>query len=60
MLEPTEDLQAVFDRAIEIAGSHQHEYLTLEHVVLSIFTYEPFLIFIEDFSGETDFVKTNV
>jgi ATP-dependent Clp protease ATP-binding subunit ClpA len=60
MLEPSEDLQAVFDKAVEIAGEHQHEYLTLEHVVLSIFTYETFLNFIEDFSGEVDFVKTNV
>ena len=60
MLEPSEDLQAVFDKAVEIAGEHQHEYLTLEHVVLSIFTYETFLNFIEDFSGEVDFVRTNV
>ena len=60
MLEPSEDLQAVFDKAVEIAGEHQHEYLTLEHVVLSIFTYETFLNFIEDFSGEVEFVRTNV
>jgi ATP-dependent Clp protease ATP-binding subunit ClpA len=60
MLEPSEELQTVFDKAVEIAGEHQHEYLTLEHVVLSIFTYEPFLNFIEDFSGEVEFVRTNV
>ena len=60
MLEPSEDLSNVFDRALEIALSHQHEYLTLEHIVLAIFTHEGFLNFIEDFSGETDFVRTNV
>jgi ATP-dependent Clp protease ATP-binding subunit ClpA len=60
MLEPSEDLQAVFDKAVEIASEHQHEYLTLEHVVLSIFTHETFLNFIEDFSGEVEFVRTNV
>ena len=60
MLEPSEDLQAVFDKAVEIASEHQHEYLTLEHVVLSIFTYDSFLNFIEDFSGEVEFVRTNV
>ena len=60
MLEPSEDLQLVFDKALDIAGTHNHEYLTLEHVVLALFTFEPFLLFIEDFSGETDFVRTNV
>lgn len=60
MLEPSEELTAMFDRALEIANDHNHEYLTLEHMVLSMFTNRNFLEFIEGFSGETDFVRTNI
>ena len=31
MVEPSGDLQAVFDRAVGSAKSWRHEYVTLEH-----------------------------
>ena len=60
MLEPSEELKNTYDQAIAIALEYRHEYITLEHLVLAIFTNESFLELIKDFEGETDFVKTNV
>lgn len=60
MLEPSEELQNIFDKAIELAASLNHEYLTLEHLTLAIISDEKFLQFISDYSGEVDYVKTNL
>jgi len=60
ILEPSEDLQIIYDRAIEIANSHQHEYLTLEHLVLSIASDEKFATFLNSYSGDLDYVRVNL
>jgi ATP-dependent Clp protease ATP-binding subunit ClpA len=60
MLEPSTELAKVFDRSIEIATENEHEYLTLEHVVLAIFTNEDFLSFIADYPCELDYIRSNV
>jgi ATP-dependent Clp protease ATP-binding subunit ClpA len=58
MLEPSEELKNTYDRAIEIALEYRHEYITLEHLVLAIFTNESFLELIKDFSeAEIDDLK---
>ena len=36
MVEPSGDLQAVFDRAVGSAKSWRHEYVTLEHLLFSM------------------------
>ena len=36
MLEPDKDLEVVFEKTIEIALEHQHEYITLEHFLLGL------------------------
>ena len=33
MVEPSDNLQAVFEQAIEIAKKLHHEYLTIEHLL---------------------------
>ena len=60
MLEPSEDLQNVFDNAINLASSFNHEYLTLEHLTLAIFSDEKFVDFIKDFPGQIEYVKSNL
>jgi ATP-dependent Clp protease ATP-binding subunit ClpA len=32
MLQPSDKLQAIFEKAIEIAQKLNHEYVTLEHL----------------------------
>jgi ATP-dependent Clp protease ATP-binding subunit ClpA len=60
ILEPSEDLQTIFDKAIDIAINHQHEYLTIEHLVLAIFTDEKFIESISKFNGDIEYVKVNL
>ena len=60
MLEPSEDLQSVFEKAITIAEEQNHEYVTLEHLVLAIFTDPTFMEFIDDYEGSVDLVRTNI
>ena len=36
MVEPSEQLQLVFDKAVDVAKKLQHEYVTLEHLLLSL------------------------
>jgi ATP-dependent Clp protease ATP-binding subunit ClpA len=36
MLDPSDDLQKVFDKANEAAKSRQHEYVTLEHLLYAM------------------------
>ena len=60
MLEPSKELQNVFENAISIAESLQHEYVTLEHITLSIFNDENFLKFLADYEGSIDLVRSNM
>jgi ATP-dependent Clp protease ATP-binding subunit ClpA len=60
ILEPSEDLQIIFDKAIDIAINHQHEYLTIEHIVFAIFSDEKFIESISKFSGDMEYVKVNL
>jgi len=60
MLEPSESLQTVFEQAISIAEDLNHEYVTLEHITLAIFTDEKFSEFLEEYDGSPDLVRTNV
>ena len=60
MLEPSEDLQNIFDKAIELASSLNHEYITLEHLTLAIVTDDKFAQFVAEYPGELEYVKTNL
>ena len=60
MLEPSEELQNVFEKALEIAASFMHEYLTIEHLTIAIITEEKFLEFIKDYPGDLNYVRANL
>ena len=36
MIEPSKNLQSIFEAATEIAKEHSHEYITLEHIAYAI------------------------
>ncbi len=42
MLEPNEDLEKIFERAVQLAIEHRHQYITLEHFLYSMVTDESF------------------
>jgi len=57
MLEPNNDLEQMFERAIEVAAKHKHEYITLEHFLLSMITDEKFKAMLKDFGAEVEQLK---
>ena len=60
MLEPNSDLEQMFERAIAIAAKNQHEYITLEHFLLSMITDDKFKALLKDFGAEVDQLKKNL
>jgi ATP-dependent Clp protease ATP-binding subunit ClpA len=60
MVEPSQELQLVFDKAIKDAQKLKHEYVTLEHLVFSIFCSENFYNTLKEFGADVDYVKSNL
>jgi ATPases with chaperone activity, ATP-binding subunit len=60
MVEPSEELQLVFDKAIKDARKLQHEYVTLEHLLFSMLCSENFYNLIKGYQADVDYIKTNL
>jgi ATP-dependent Clp protease ATP-binding subunit ClpA len=60
MIEPSKNLQDIFDHAIEVAKENNHEYITLEHLIHSIMCSEEAYKAIEEFGGDAKYIKTNL
>jgi ATP-dependent Clp protease ATP-binding subunit ClpA len=60
MIEPSKSLQQIFEKAIEVAKSHQHEYITIEHLVYSIMLDKESFDVIKKFGADATFIKTNL
>jgi ATP-dependent Clp protease ATP-binding subunit ClpA len=54
------EVEQVIDHAITIAKQHQHGYVTLEHTLLSLITYEPFRKSLIDFGVDTELMIIDV
>ena len=42
MIQPNPEIELIISAATEKAKFHNHEYVTLEHLLYGIITYEPF------------------
>jgi ATP-dependent Clp protease ATP-binding subunit ClpA len=60
MVEPSKELQLVFDKAINDAKKLQHEYVTLEHLLYAIFCEEKFCNIMTMFGADVDYIKSNL
>ena len=60
MVEPSKELQAIFDKAVKDAKKLQHEYVTVEHLVYAIFCSENFCKLLETFGADIQYVKSNL
>ena len=60
MVEPSKELQLVFDKSIKDAQKLQHEYVTLEHLLYSMFCEESFLNVLNMFGADVDYIKANL
>jgi ATP-dependent Clp protease ATP-binding subunit ClpA len=60
MVEPSDNLQAVFEQAIETAKKLHHEYLTIEHLLFAMLSDESFTNTLQGFGSTPDALKQNL
>jgi ATP-dependent Clp protease ATP-binding subunit ClpA len=60
MLEPNQDLERIFERAVHLAMSHKHEYITLEHFLYGLLLDEKFDKKLSDFGADTNQLKSDI
>lgn len=60
MVEPSNELQLVFEKAIDVAKKLKHEYLTLEHLLFSMLCEESFTKCIQGYGSDPEFIKKNL
>ena len=60
MVEPSENLQLVFDKSINIALTLKHEYVTLEHLTYAMLCEENFCKILESYGANHQYIKENL
>ena len=60
MVEPSDNLQAVFEKAIDTAKKLHHEYLTIEHLLYAMLLEETFGNVITEFGASLDELKNDL
>jgi ATP-dependent Clp protease ATP-binding subunit ClpA len=60
MVEPSDNLQVVFETAIGAAKKLRHEYLTIEHLLFGMLCDESFTNCISGYGADADELKKNI
>jgi ATP-dependent Clp protease ATP-binding subunit ClpA len=60
MVEPSDNLQAVFEKAIDTAKKLHHEYLTIEHLLFAMLDDDGFTSTIGGFGAKPDNLKNDL
>jgi ATP-dependent Clp protease ATP-binding subunit ClpA len=60
MVEPSDHLQAVFEKAIDTAKKLHHEYLTIEHLLFAMLSEESFFESIQGFGKDAKALKQDL
>ena len=60
MIEPSQHLQNIFEKAIVVAKKHNHEYITIEHLVYSILCDNDAYGNLKEFGADVNFIKSNL
>ncbi len=60
MVEPSNELQLVFEKAIDVAKKLRHEYLTIEHLLFAMLCEETFHKCVTGYGADADFLKKNM
>jgi ATP-dependent Clp protease ATP-binding subunit ClpA len=60
MLEPNKDLEDIFENAINVAMLNKHEYVTLEHFLLSMLNNEAFSQILVNYGANIDTLKQSL
>ena len=60
MVEPSQELQLVFDKSITDAKKLRHEYVTIEHLLFSMLCSDPFYDVIKEYGADVDYIKSHL
>ena len=60
MVEPSKELQLVFDKAVNDARKLQHEYVTLEHLLYAMLCESTFNTVLTDFGTDVEHMKKDI
>jgi ATP-dependent Clp protease ATP-binding subunit ClpA len=60
MVEPSKDLQLVFEKAVQDARKLKHEYVTLEHLLFAMLCEENFVNLLKSVRVDVDYLKSNL
>jgi ATP-dependent Clp protease ATP-binding subunit ClpA len=60
MVEPSTELQLVFDKCVKDAQKLQHEYVTAEHLLFAMLCEENFVNALTLFGADVDYIKSNL
>ena len=60
MVEPSNELQLVFEKAIDVAKKLHHEYLTLEHLLFAMLCEESFSKCVSGFGADADYMRKSL
>jgi ATP-dependent Clp protease ATP-binding subunit ClpA len=54
MIQPNPEIEVIINGATESAKKFNHEYVTLEHLLISLILHEPFGTLLKNFGADTD------
>jgi len=60
MVEPSEELKLVFDKAVKDAKKLKHEYVTLEHLLFAMLCEDKFYSMLEGYGADVSYIKSNL
>jgi ATP-dependent Clp protease ATP-binding subunit ClpA len=60
MIEPTSNLQNIFEHAVKVAKDHEHEYVTIEHILFSIMCDQESYNMLAEAGGDVEYIKKNL
>jgi ATP-dependent Clp protease ATP-binding subunit ClpA len=60
MIEPSQQLQNIFERSVALAKENNHEYITIEHLVAAIMDDEESYATLKGFGADADYIRSNI
>jgi len=60
MIEPSQQLQKIFDSSVTIAKKYNHRLITIEHLLFAIMSDDEAYKGLKDFGADVDYIKTNL
>jgi len=60
MIEPSQQLQKIFDSSVTIAKNYNHRLITIEHLLFAIMSDDEAYKGLKEFGADVDYIKTNL